>query len=169
MPARVTTPAGLRIDAATDRDVGVILDLIKGLAEFEKLAHLVSVTEGTLRDGLFGPARVADAVIASIDGRAVGYALWFYTFSTFLGTRGIYLEDLFVVPEARSHGVGHALLRHLARIAVSQGCGRIEWAVLDWNERAIRFYERLGATPVTDWTIYRLSGDALRTVAEAPR
>jgi GNAT superfamily N-acetyltransferase len=156
------TTSGLRIDPATERDVPVIRQLIIGLAEYEKLAHLFRATEADLRDALFGPRPVAEAMVASIDGRPVGYALWFETFSTFLGKRGIYLEDLFVVPDARGAGVGRALLTRLAQIAVERGCGRVEWAVLDWNEPAIRFYRSLGAEPIEGWTIYRLTGDALK-------
>jgi len=158
---------GLHIAAATERDVPVILQLIKGLADYEKLAHLVTATEDDLRTALFGASPVAEAVIASIDGRPVGYALWFQTFSTFLGRRGVYLEDLFVVPDARGMGVGRALLAHLARIAVERGCERVEWAVLDWNDPAIRFYRRIGAEPMDEWTVYRLTGEALRELVES--
>ena len=154
---------GFRLEAATEKDVGVILDLIKGLAKYERLDHLVVATEDDLRQSLFAEPRIAEAVIASIDGRPVGYALWFYTFSTFLGKRGIYLEDLFVVPDARGSGIGHELMRHLARVAVERGCARIEWAVLNWNQPAIKFYEGLGAAPIEDWTIYRWADDALHT------
>jgi GNAT superfamily N-acetyltransferase len=159
--------SGLHIAAATERDVPVILQLIKGLADYEKLAHLVTATEDDLRTALFGASPVAEAVIASIDGRPVGYALWFQTFSTFLGRRGVYLEDLFVVPDARGMGVGRALLAHLARIAVERGCERVEWAVLDWNDPAIRFYRRIGAEPMDEWTVYRLTGEALRELVES--
>jgi len=158
---------GLHIAAATERDVPVILQLIKGLAEYEKLAHLVTATEDDLRTALFGPSPVAGAVIASVDGRPVGYALWFQTFSTFLGRRGFYLEDLFVVADARGMGVGRALLAHLARIALERGCDRVDWAVLDWNEAAIRFYQGIGARPIDEWTVYRLTGEALRELVES--
>jgi GNAT superfamily N-acetyltransferase len=161
----VITPDRLRIERAAEQDVGLILELIKGLAEYEQLGHVVVATEQDLRESLFGEPRIAEAVIASFDGRPVGYALWFYTYSTFLGKRGLYLEDLFVVPGSRGQGIGRALLTHLARIAIERGCGRIEWAVLNWNEPAIRFYKGLGAKPINDWTIYRLTDDALRDAA----
>jgi GNAT superfamily N-acetyltransferase len=165
----VTTPAGLRIEPATEKDVSLIHELIKGLADLERLGHLVAATHDDLREALFGVRPVAEAVVASVNGRPAGYALWFYTYSTFLGKRGIYLEDLFVAPGSRGRGIGRALLTHLARVAIARGCERIEWAVLNWNEPAIRFYEGLGAEPINDWTIYRLSGDALRAVAEVRR
>ena len=158
-------PGGLRIEQATEKDVRVIHGLIKALAEYERLEHLVVATEDALRESLFGEPRVAEAVIASIDGQPVGYALWFYTYSTFLGRRGLYLEDLFVAPGSRGKGVGRALLTHLARVAIARGCGRIEWAVLKWNEPAIRFYEGVGAAAIDDWMVYRLTGDALRDLA----
>ena len=163
----MTTP-GLRIEPAAERDVPVIRQLIQGLAEYEKLAHLFVASEDDLRDALFGGSPVAEAMIASLDGRPVGYALWFQTFSTFLGKRGIYLEDLFVVPDARGAGVGRALLTRLAQIALERGCGRVEWAVLDWNEPAIRFYQGLGAEPIGGWTIYRLTGEALAKLGAGP-
>ena len=165
----MTTSGRLRIEAATEKDLGVILGLIRELAEYEQLAHLVVATEADLRHSLFGEPRVAEAALALVDGRPVGYALWFYTFSTFLGKRGLYLEDLFVVPDARGAGIGRALLTYLARIAIVRGCGRIEWSVLKWNEPAIRFYEGLGARPIDGWTVYRLAGDALREVGEGRR
>jgi GNAT superfamily N-acetyltransferase len=163
----VSQPDDLRITPATEAEVPVIHGLIRGLAEFERLEHLFTANERELRDALFGKAPVGEAVVASIGQQPVGYALWFYTYSTFLGKRGFYLEDLFVVPEARGKGVGRALLTHLARVAVERGCARIDWAVLNWNERAIRFYQSLGATPIDEWTIYRLTGDALSALARA--
>jgi GNAT superfamily N-acetyltransferase len=155
----------LQIEPATVEDVPVIHGLIEGLARFERLEHLFAATERDLHDALFGEPRAAEAVLARLDGRPVGYALWFNTSSTFLGKRGFYLEDLFVVPDARGRGIGRALLAHLARIAITRGCCRIDWAVLNWNEAAIRFYRSLGAAPIDDWTIYRLDGEALKTVA----
>ena len=157
----------VRIDAATEADVAVILDLIKDLADYERLAHLVVATEADIRASLFGDARIAESAIARAGGRPVGYALWFYTFSTFLGKRGIYLEDLFVRPDSRGRGVGRALLAHLARVAVARDCCRIEWAVLNWNASAIRFYDGLGAQPIDGWTIYRLTGEPLEELARA--
>ena len=124
-------------------------------------------TEDGLRQALFGPRPYAEVVLAEDAGAPVGFALFFHNFSTFLGRPGIYLEDLFVVPEARGRGVGRALLAHLARLAVERGCGRVEWAVLDWNAPAIRFYDSLGARPNDEWTVYRLTGDALTALAAA--
>jgi GNAT superfamily N-acetyltransferase len=142
-------------------DVPVIAHLIRELARFEKLEHEVTMTEELLAENLFGPHRYAETLIAEDEGNQIGFALFFHTFSTFLGKPGLYLEDLFVVPEQRSHGVGRALLRQLARVALERGCGRLEWAVLNWNREAIKFYERLGARPNSDWTVYRLAGEAL--------
>ena len=145
-------------------DVPVIAELIRGLARFEKLEHEVTMTEEMLAANLFGPHHYAETLIAEDEGAAVGFALFFHNFSTFLARPGIYLEDLFVIPEQRNHGVGRELLRELARLAVERGCGRLEWAVLDWNRDAIAFYERLGARPNSDWTIYRLTGEALSSL-----
>ena len=157
----------IRIAPATEQDVPLILDLIKALAEYERLAHEVVATEPQLRDALFGEPRSAEAVIAYADDRPAGFALWFHTFSTFLAKRGLYLEDLFVLPEYRGRGIGRALLSHLARIAVERDCGRMEWSVLDWNEPAIGFYRGMGARPNEGWSVFRLTGDALRKVAES--
>jgi GNAT superfamily N-acetyltransferase len=123
------------------------------------------MTEDLLAAGLFGARPYAEVLLAVDEDRPVGFALFFHNFSTFLGRPGIYLEDLFVVPEERAGGIGRALLEHLARLAVDRGCGRLEWAVLDWNRDAIAFYERLGARPNSDWTVYRLTGEALATLA----
>lgn len=155
----------VRVVPATAADVPLILELIRGLAEYERLAHEVVATEERLRDSLFGPAPSAEVVLAYVGEAPAGFALFFHNYSTFLGRRGLYLEDLFVRPEWRGYGAGRALLEHLARLAVARGCGRFEWAVLDWNAPAIAFYERLGATPMHDWTVYRLTGDALRRLA----
>jgi GNAT superfamily N-acetyltransferase len=149
------------IRPATAADVPAIADLIRGLAHYEKLEQEVTMTEELLAKNLFGPHRFAETLLAEEAGQPIGFALFFHNFSTFLGLPGIYLEDLFVVPEHRSRGVGRELLRELARIAVERGCGRLEWAVLDWNQDAIGFYERLGARPNSDWTVYRLAGEAL--------
>jgi GNAT superfamily N-acetyltransferase len=159
MPVRMT------LRPATIDDVPQILAFIRALAEYERLLHAVVATEDGLRLALFGPRPHAEVVIAEDGGAPVGFALFFHTFSTFLGQPGIYLEDLFVVPEARGHGVGRALLAHLARLAGERGCGRVEWAVLDWNAPAIRFYEGLGARPNAEWTVYRLTGDPLTALA----
>jgi GNAT superfamily N-acetyltransferase len=139
--------------------------MIKALAEYEKLAHAVTATEQTVRDTLFGPHPAAEVVIATADGEPAGFALFFHNYSTFLAQRGLYLEDLFVKPAYRGHGVGKALLAHLAGIAIDRHCGRFEWSVLDWNEPAIGFYKKLGAVPLDDWTIFRVTGAALRRLA----
>ena len=161
-------PVELRIDAATERDIPLILHFIKQLAEYERLSHEVVATEDGLRETLFGDFPAAEVVIAraaSDQGAGpmepIGFALYFTTYSTFLGRPGIYLEDLFVSPAWRGHGVGRALLTHLAKLAVERRCGRLEWAVLDWNEPAIGLYNRLGARPMDEWTVYRVTGDAL--------
>jgi GNAT superfamily N-acetyltransferase len=154
-----------RIEPARERDAPLILRLIKGLAEYEKLAHEVIATEDALRSALFGPRPDAEVVIAYAGEEAVGFALYFHTFSTFLARRGLYLEDLFVLPEWRGRGAGRALIAHLARIAVERNCGRLEWAVLDWNEPSIGFYKSLGARPMDEWIIFRLTGEALGALA----
>ncbi|MGB7213421.1 MAG: GNAT family N-acetyltransferase [Gemmatimonadales bacterium] len=155
----------LSLRSATSADVPLILRLIQGLADYERLTHECVATEERLRATLFGPTPEAEVVVALEDGEGVGFALFFHNYSTFLAQRGLYLEDLFVLPEYRSKGIGKALLRHLAQLAVERGCGRFEWSVLDWNEPAIRFYGSLGAVPMADWTVYRLTGDALRRMA----
>jgi GNAT superfamily N-acetyltransferase len=155
------------ISPATEADSPIILGLIRGLAEYEKLSHEVVATEQLLREHLFGPKPVAEVRIARVDGTAVGFALYFHNFSTFLGQPGIYLEDIFVRPEFRGQGVGTALLKEVARVAAERKCGRLEWSVLDWNEPAIRFYAGLGAAPMDEWTVQRLTGDALKSFAES--
>jgi GNAT superfamily N-acetyltransferase len=152
------------VAAATEGDVPVILRFIRELAEYEKLAHEVVATEDGLRESLFGPRRVAEAAIAYAGDDAAGFALWFQTFSTFLGRPGIYLEDLYVTPAWRQCGLGRRLLAHVARAAVECG-GRMEWSVLDWNELALGVYRRIGAKPMDEWTVHRLTGDALRRLA----
>jgi GNAT superfamily N-acetyltransferase len=152
----------LRIDAATPADVPTILQLIGELAEFERLLHEVVATEADVHDALFGARPVAEAVVARAAGEVAGFALFFHNYSTFRGRPGIYLEDLYVRPQYRGRGYGGALLKHLAGLAVQRRCARMEWAVLDWNERAIAFYESLGAKPVDGWTVYRLTGEALQ-------
>jgi GNAT superfamily N-acetyltransferase len=159
------TKAALRIERATEQDVPLILRLIKELAVYERMAADVTATEDGLRATLFGARPAAEVVIARVGGRPAGFALFFHNYSTFLGKPGLYLEDLFVVPEFRGHGYGRELLQHLARIAVERGCGRFEWSVLDWNEPAIGFYEKLGARAMEDWTIFRVTGDALTALA----
>ncbi len=155
----------LRIERAQERDVPVILSFIKELAEYERLSHEVVATEEMLRSTLFGERRVAEVLIAYEGARAVGFALFFHNFSTFLGRPGIYLEDLYVQPSARGRGIGRALLGSLARLALERECGRLEWAVLDWNEPAIRFYRRLGAVPMEEWTVFRATGETLARLA----
>jgi GNAT superfamily N-acetyltransferase len=151
----------IRIAPATAHDVPVILDLIRQLAEYEKLSSEVSATEEKLREALFGPRQAAEALIASMGAEPIGFALFFQTFSTFLARPGLYLEDLFVVPQWRRRGCGRLFLQHIAKLAVERGCGRFEWAVLDWNTPALDFYRSLGARVMDEWKICRLTGDAL--------
>lgn len=158
--------ASTRIRPATVADVPLILDFIRELAEYERMSPDVVATEDGLRDALFGVQPAAEVILAEAGAEPVGFALYFHNFSTFAGRRGLYLEDLFVRPPWRGRGVGLALLRRLAAIATERGCCRLEWVVLDWNAPAIGFYERLGATPMSDWTVFRLQGDALRRLAE---
>jgi GNAT superfamily N-acetyltransferase len=155
----------LDIRSATEDDVPLILNLIKELAEYERLSHEVVATEEALRDSLFGGRRVAEALLGFLEDDPAGFALFFHTFSTFLGKPGIYLEDLYVRPEFRGAGVGRALLVHLAKLAKERNCGRLEWSVLDWNEPAIGFYKGIGASPVSGWTVYRVTGKALEELA----
>jgi len=151
---------------ATVDDVGLILDFIRQLADYENMADEVAADEDQLRQSLFGERRVAEVVIASYDGEPAGFVLFFHNFSTFLGRPGIYVEDLFVIPALRGHGIGKSLLSYLARLAVERGCGRLEWWVLDSNEPAIRFYERLGAQAMDEWTVFRVTGQTLEELAE---
>ncbi|GAA5003121.1 GNAT family N-acetyltransferase [Pseudoluteimonas lycopersici] len=153
------------IRPATDDDVPLIAQLIRDLAEYERLADAAVATEGGLREQLFGEHPAAEVLIAEADGEPAGFALFFHTFSTFLGRRGLYLEDLFVRPAFRGLGLGRHLMAALARIAVQRDCGRFEWSVLDWNEPAIGFYRGLGAVGMDEWTVQRLEGDALRALA----
>ena len=148
--------------AAEPRDVPAIVGLIRELADFEKLTHLVEVTPQSLHPQLFGERPAVEAVVAEHDGRVIGFALFFPNFSTFLGRPGLYLEDLYVQPAHRGSGVGRALLTHLAALANARGYGRFEWSVLDWNVDAIRFYEKMGATLLPEWRICRVTGEALR-------
>jgi GNAT superfamily N-acetyltransferase len=157
----------ISIRPAGEGDVAVILQFIRDLAKYEHLEHEVVATEAMLREALFGSRPYAEVVLACLSGEPVGFALFFHNFSTFLGRPGIYLEDLFVRPEARGHGVGRSLLKWLAATAVSRGCGRLEWAVLDWNEPSIRFYRNLGAVALDDWTTFRVTGPALTQLASS--
>ena len=146
-------------------DTATLLDLIRGLAEYERLSHLVTATEASLQEALFGSQPGAEALLAFEDEIAIGFAVFFHNFSTFLGKRGLWLEDIFVRPEHRRKGYGEALFLHVARIAHDRGCGRFEWSALDWNEPAIRFYQSMGAVALDDWTIFRVTGDALERLA----
>ena len=157
----------LSFDAATPADVPVLMTLIGELAEFERLAHEVVATEASLAEELFAPRPAAEAVLARVEGVVAGFALYFHNFSTFIGRRGLYLEDLYVRPAFRGQGVGKGLLVHVARLAAARGCGRMEWSVLNWNRRAIGFYQSLGARPINDWTVYRLDRAALDAI-QAP-
>lgn len=155
----------LTIREAVPGDEALILRFIRGLAEYERLAHECIATEADLTRSLFGPRPEAEVLLAYADGEPAGFALFFHSYSTFLARKGLYLEDLFVLPEQRGRGIGLALLRALARVAVERECGRLEWSVLDWNESAIGFYEKLGARAMDEWTVYRLTDDALRRLA----
>ena len=150
---------------ATAEDVSLILAMIRELAEYERLSHEVVADEALLRQSLFGDRRVAEVIIAEEYGEPLAFALFFHNFSTFVGRPGIYLEDIYVRPPARGRGIGKALLVLLAKIAVERGCGRMEWSVLDWNEPAIGFYRKLGATTMDEWTVFRLAGPALEGLA----
>jgi GNAT superfamily N-acetyltransferase len=153
------------IRPATSPDTPAIARLIRALAEYERLSHAVTLDTAQLREHLFGPRPFAEVLLAEEAGEVIGFALFFHNYSTFVGRPGIYLEDLFVDPEHRGQGHGKALLRAVARLAVERGCGRLEWSVLNWNEPAIRFYRSLGAVPMDEWTVYRLTGDALAAAA----
>ena len=155
----------ITIRPAGPDDVPTILACIRGLAEYERLAHEVTATEAELRESLFGARPQAEVLLALEGEVALGFALFYHNYSTFLARHGLYLEDLFVFPEHRARGVGRALLARLAALAVERRCGRLEWSVLDWNVDAIRFYESLGARPMSEWTIYRVTGDALCLLA----
>jgi len=156
----------VRIERASERDIPAILRLVGRLAEYEKLAHAMVSTEDDFRRALFGPQRNVEALMAFAGDAPVGFAMYFYNFSTFLGKRGIYLEDLFVEPEYRGQGIGKALLERLARIGKEEDCGRIEWSVLTWNQPSIDFYHRLGAVTLEDWRTFRLTGAAFDRLAD---
>lgn len=156
----------LSIREAIRTDLPLIAQFIRDLADYEKLAHEVRFDEAVLGDRLFGPRPYAEVLIGEIDGAPQGFALFFHNFSTFEGKPGVYLEDLFVRPEARGSGLGKALLKALAALAVERDCARLEWWVLDWNEPAIQFYKKLGAKPMDEWTTFRVDGDALAELAE---
>jgi GNAT superfamily N-acetyltransferase len=163
---RMEPTCSIRIEPATEADIPQILAFIRGLAEYEKLAHQCVATEESLRQTLFGPRRYADVLIARRSDLPVGFALFFHNYSTFLAKPGIYLEDIFVLPEHRGAGVGKALLRRVAQIALERNCGRFEWSVLDWNEPSIEFYKRIGATVLPDWRICRMTEQQIAQLAE---
>ncbi|OKH29108.1 GNAT family N-acetyltransferase [Chroogloeocystis siderophila] len=150
---------------ATPDDVSVLFFLIQALAEYEKLSHAVTGSAEALRQHLFNPQPYVEAIIAETQGKAVGFALFFHNYSTFLTQPGIYLEDLFVLPEYRRQGIGKALIKYLAQLAIERDCGRLEWSVLDWNEPAISFYRRMGAAILPDWRICRVTGEAIASIA----
>jgi GNAT superfamily N-acetyltransferase len=162
------TDRAFEVREARPEDVPAIAAMIRALADYEKLSHACVSTEHDLQRALFGPAPAAEVLIATAGGVPAGFALFFHTFSTFLARRGLWLEDLFVYPEQRGRGIGRELLLRLAALAAARECGRFEWAVLDWNTPAIRFYERMGATVMPDWRIVRVTGAALDRLAGAP-
>ena len=156
---------GFQIKSATESDVPIILSFIKKLAHYEQLFHEVVATEGLLRETLFGERRTAEVAIGSLETEPVGFVLFFHTYSTFLGKPGLYIEDLFVDQDYRRRGYGRALLLYVARLAKDRGCGRLEWAVLDWNRPAIEFYTKLGAVPLSEWIVFRVTGKVLDELA----
>ena len=160
-----TATPSLRIEKATVNDVPLILQFIRELAEYERLLDRVTASEELLSETLFGPRPAAEVLLAYESNEPAGFAIYFFNYSTFMGRPGLYLEDLFVRPPVRGRGFGRALLAHLAQIAIERNCGRMEWAVLDWNEPAIGFYKRLGAVLMDDWTVFRLWDKALRDLA----
>ena len=155
----------LSIRAVREDEVDLVLAFIHELAEYERLAHEVNATADHIRAALFGPRPMAEAVLGCIDGEPCGFALFFHNFSTFLGKPGLYLEDLYVRPSARGRGLGSHMLAWLAKLALERGCGRFEWAVLDWNEPALRVYRAMGARAADEWTLHRVTGEALRQLA----
>lgn len=158
-------PDTLSIKPATEKDVALILTFIKELADYEKRLHEVAATEDLIKEALFSAQSHTETLIAYLNDKPVGFAIYFYNFSTFLGRSGIYLEDLYVKPEARGMGIGKKLLAALAKLAIQKQCGRLELSVLDWNEDAIKFYQQLGAEPKNEWIVYRLTGNALTELA----
>ena len=146
-------------------EVPLILGFIRELAEYERLSHECVITEEALRDSLFGSRPYAETLLAFLDGKAIGFCLFFHNYSTFLGKPGLYLEDLYLQPDFRNQGFGKRILSHLAALTLERGCGRFEWAVLDWNEPSIAFYRNIGAEPMNDWTVQRLAGEGLKALA----
>jgi GNAT superfamily N-acetyltransferase len=161
-----TAPPEFHIRPAAEADVPLVLQFIRELAHYERLLNEVVATEESLRETLFGARPYAEVSLGYLADAPAAFALYFHNYSTFLGRPGIYLEDLYVKEEFRGRGLGRAMLRHLARLALERGCGRLEWAVLDWNEPAINFYKRLGAAPMDEWTVFRVTGEALDRLAE---
>ncbi|MCF6776740.1 GNAT family N-acetyltransferase [Thiotrichales bacterium 19X7-9] len=157
----------IHIRFATENDISIILNFISELAEFEKLAHEVIATEDSLRKHLFGNIPRAEVILICKDNIEIGFALFFHNFSTFIGKPGLYLEDLYIKPEHRGSGIGKAVFYFLAKLAVERDCGRIEWWVLDWNQKAIDFYQSLGAKAMDEWTVFRLTEDKIKTLATA--
>jgi GNAT superfamily N-acetyltransferase len=157
---------GITVRVARSEDAPLIFTFIRELAEYEKLSHAVVATEENIRESLFGARPYAECVFGCVDGEPVGFALFFHNYSTFLGQPGLYLEDLYVKPSVRGKGVGKKLLAYLAQLAVDRNCGRLEWAVLNWNTPAINFYQSIGARPNSEWTTYRLAGEALERLSE---
>jgi GNAT superfamily N-acetyltransferase len=160
-----TDSPGFQVRSATESEVPVIFSFIKKLAEYERLSSEVVATEQLLRETLFGERRTAEVAIGYLETKAVGFVLFFHNYSTFLGKPGLYIEDLFVDKDYRRRGYGRALLLHVARLAKERGCGRLEWAVLDWNQPAIGFYKKLGAVPMSEWTVFRVTGKCLDELA----
>lgn len=156
-----------KIQFATEKDIPLILAFIRELAEFEELLHEVKATEETLKNTLFGNKSYAEVIIGYLNDKPISFALFFHNFSTFLGKPGIYLEDLYVKPEARGKGIGRKMLVRLAQLAKERNCGRLEWWVLDWNEKAINFYKSLGAKPMDEWTVFRVTGNELDNLAQS--
>lgn len=161
------TDNGIELRLATVNDVGVILGFICGLADFEKLSHEVSATEDVLRLNLFGPKHYAECLLAEVDSRPAGFALFFHNFSTFIGKPGLYLEDLYIDPAFRGQGLGSRFFSELAKIALARDCARMEWSVLDWNEPAIKFYKKLRAKPMSEWTVQRLTRTEIEALAKS--
>ncbi len=156
---------GFQIRSATESDVPVILSFVKKLASYERLSHEVVATEELIRETLFGLRRTAEIAIGYLEAQPVGFVLFFHNYSTFLGKPGLYIEDLFVDEDYRRRGYGRALLLHVARLAKERGCGRLEWSVLNWNQPAIDFYKKLGASPMSEWTVFRVTGESLNELA----
>lgn len=165
----VAAPRGLLARRATVDDVPLVLAFIRGLAEYERLTHLVEATEESVRETLFGETPRAEALLGYVDGVAAGFAVYFHTYSTFLSRPGLYLEDIYVTPEHRRRGLGTLLMRRVAAVAVERGCGRFEWAALDWNTDAHRFYQGLGAEMLSEWRLFRMTGEALRHLGKSGR